>query len=336
MRLFFSVIAIITVLQGCVDDSPTYIQYRKGDFWIDSFRDNSYPAKAFYKDKIYCSDSGIGPDEPNFFYCLNLKTGTVDWAASVNSEAIHSAIVCDSFIYYCGYLGDIYKFDIEGNQIWYSKLNSSYAGHCLNPVNKNLIVKTVNSGLREFSKESGEINDITGKGLLDVPLPVFKDDTIYQAGLTDTLICKKVSTDDVLWKRKTGEIERIFTDQNQLFYFDDTRRLYCLNAETGSLIWQSDGVFDKQPLNPRLEFEGSKIICYFTSLYNMFLIDRKTGEIEQKASYEKFQQHGYLKPTIKKYKVKNGSENFQVTIANTLFDWDDFKRSFEVSIKKVN
>jgi outer membrane protein assembly factor BamB len=321
-------------LQSCVNDNPPDIQYSKGDFWLDNFRNNSFPSKAFKDDKIYCSSISIGANMSNYLYSLNLKTGTVDWATPVNNWASQPPIIGDSFIYYCSYVGDIYKFDRNGNQLWLSEFNTTYGGHCINPLNNNLIVSTVAYGLREIDFQTGNVIDSIGYGKGYVPLPIFQNDTIYQV-IVDTLFCTKNMTGSVLWKRKIGtNVRRLFINQNRLYFFDDTKTLNCIDTKTGNMVWQSEAIFDKDPLNPRLLFEQGKAICYFSSLNHMFLLDAENGNFLEKAAFENLQKGGFLIPEISKYNVlKDGKSQYCVKVENSLFGSKDFKSSYDVLVQ---
>ncbi len=335
MRLLFILISILTYFQSCIDDSPTDIQYSKGDFWLDDFRNNSYPSKAFKDDKIYCSSLVIAGDSSNYLYALNLKTGIVDWATQVKSWASQPPIIGDSFIYYCSYVGDIYKFDKNGNQVWLSEFNTTYGGHCINPLNNNLIVSTVAWGLREIDFKTGKIVDSIGHGKGNVPMPLFQNDTIYQV-IIDTLFCRKNAASSVLWKKKTGaNISRLFINQNRLYYFDDTKSLNCIDTETGNLVWQSEAVFDADPLFPGLLIEQGRIICYYTNLDDMFLLDPENGKLLERETYENLQKRNFLIPEVKQYKVlKDSKYQYNIKIKNSLFGLEDFRNSFDVLIQK--
>jgi outer membrane protein assembly factor BamB len=336
MRVILISITALIFLQSCTDDSPTHIQYAKGDFWVKDFRTNSYPSKAFKDDKIYCSSLVIGGDSSNYLYCLNLLTGKVDWASKVKSWATFAPIVCDSFIYYCGYLGNIYRFDKNGNQIWYKQLDGSYAGHCLNTFNNNLIVKTVDNGLSEFDAATGKVVDSVGKGRMRVSLPVFLNDTVFQTGVRDTITCTKASTNKIIWKIKTGtNVSRLFIAQNRLYYFDDSQSLHCINVENGNQFWQSEKIFDRDPLSPHLLVENGKIFCYFTSLTNILVLDLENGKLLEHTSLENLQKQNYLLPVTKDYKVADANKIlYTITVENSFDGASDFRNSYDILIKK--
>lgn len=324
----------LTLLTGCSSsgDNPVDIHYTKGDFWVANFRNNSFPSKAFVGDKIYCS-SLTSSDTTDYFYCLNLKTGRVDWVVPVKKWASQPPIICDSVIYYFSYVGDIYKFDMDGKQLWYSQFPSTYGGHRINPINNNLLVGTVAYGLREVDKNDGKVINSIGKGIMDVTFPLFLQDTSFIV-IGDTLFAGRSLTSSNIWKRKTGpSVDRIFLKDKVLYYIDNSQRLYAVNAITGEMIWKTEPVFPMQPFSPHLEFERGMILCYFTDLNNIFIIDQLNGRIEGKKSYDELNKDNYLLPSINQYVVTSDTnEQYDIKVMNTLFGPDDFEDQFDVVV----
>ena len=334
MRLFIIIILTI-ILFGCGPDKKPDIIYKKGDVWVTNFVNSNYPAKAFSDDKIYCSSLLIAHDSTNRFYCFNLRNGKVDWAIPIKSWASQPPIICDSFIYFCSNLGDIYKFDKYGKQLWYLAFPSTYGGHCLNPNNKNLIVSTVAYGLREIDCRTGQVIDTIGHGKIDVPFPIFKNDTVFQI-INDSLFCESFTTKSILWRKKVGaNVDRLFLNKQLLYYFDDTQRLNCVNGQRGELIWQSDSIFPKQPINPHLEFEKGKILCYFSDLDQIFVNDLLTGKVQEKTTTDNLQKNDFLVPAVVKYNIAfDNKKEHEVNVTNTLIGAFDFRNQFVVIVKE--
>jgi outer membrane protein assembly factor BamB len=334
VRTFLFTISLV-LFYGCGYDTRPDVIYQNGDFWADNFVNNNYPAKAFADDHIYCSSLINGGDAANQFYCLNLKTGKVAWAISVKSWASQPPIVCDSFIYYCSYLGDLYKFDKSGNQLWYLKFPHAYGGHCYNPNNKNLVVRTVTDGLREVDYHTGKVIDSIGCGGIHVPFPEFSGDTIYQL-ICDTLFCRQQNF-SFIWKIKTGRnIDRIFKKYNRIYYIDDTQRMSCFNAQTGKIIWNSNAAFPKQPWGVHLEVEQGQLLCYFSDLNQIFIIDISNGTILQKTDIDLLQKKAFLLPNTKEYIVSNNQASYVIKVINTLVGAFDFRNQFDISVEKLH
>jgi hypothetical protein len=301
------------------------VVYQQGDFWVAHFRNNSFPSKAFADDKIYCS--GLSVDTQNYFYCLNLKTGKVDWAIPVASWAAQEPVIGNDFIYYCGYLGDIYKFDKQGNQIWYTKLAGSYGGHDMEPFSKDLLVDVVASGYRRFSFETGE--QTAGIGNTGAPLPVIAGDTVYQL-VHDSLFCTLASTHADIWKIRCPDVRKIFPGTGSLYYFDKTLHLNARDAQTGALQWTSDTAFPTGEVNPHVALEQGSLLCYFSNLNDARVFNIKTGQQEDTLTYEELGQR-YLKP-IRQYLVSGEERRYEITINNSFGGEGSFRDAFDVVV----
>jgi outer membrane protein assembly factor BamB len=290
MRLirFLMFVFLTASLFSCEERSFVGEVYKKGDGWIHEFsHNNSLPGKVFADDRIYCSSYRISPDTgSNYLYCLNLKTGEVDWVSPVASPPGADPIVLDSFIYYCGYLGDIYKFDKNGYLRWERKLDASYSDHMLNPINKNLLVKTVVSGLREYDFETGATADSIRPARFKSAFPVFKHDTIFHTK-GDSLFSYKYATFDTLWRKKIGpDITQFFIDKDELFYFTPLGTVSCMNVNTGELIWESQQISDRRfSLVGTMKFWNGKLFIHESGQSNLKILDRSNGKMIRKITY---------------------------------------------------
>ncbi|MDO6433159.1 PQQ-binding-like beta-propeller repeat protein [Flavitalea sp. BT771] len=347
-----SMIPIVLFFFGCrYNGNIVSIEYKKGDWWVDNFRNGNFPSKTISKDKIYCSSLEIGSGKPNHFYCLDLKTGKVEWATLVDSWAAMPAIVTDSFIYYCSYVGDIYKFDTQGNQIWKSKLQNPYGGHSLNSINNNLLVATVTNGVFEYDAQSGKIVSHIGANTLGVPLPVFYKDISVFAGLKidkDSSIrgahavCKRPNTNEALWQKNIGEIpsDKIFANSGKLYFFDSSGTLNCLDITTGILIWRSDSLSnykgDSEVLHPHLVFNRDEILFYDTDLSRIIEFNSQNGKILRASDYEKLLREQKLKVVKSQYQIL-GADNhtrYFVSVTDSLEAPDGNAKTFNINIKK--
>lgn len=101
--LFLTVVLLISCHSGEGELPP--IRYTKGDLWVSNFRNRNFPSKTLADDKIYCSSLEISDSVSELLYCLDLKTGIVNWTAEVANWASDPPIVGDSFIYYSSFVG---------------------------------------------------------------------------------------------------------------------------------------------------------------------------------------------------------------------------------------
>ena len=328
------------------------ITYNKGDWWVENFRDGNFPAKAFWRDKIYCSSIEIGSGKSNYLYCLNMKTGRVDWAAKVDNWAAIPPIVNDSLIYFCSYTGDIYRFDPrDGKQIWKAKLESPYSGHCLNVFNNNLLVGTVTNGIFEYDRNAGNKVSHIGPTSLGMPLPVFYNGLVLFAGINnDTTnpgrggycVCKRASDGEELWRRDIGEIsgDKIIADSSILYFFDLSARLRCLDITTGATIWRSDSAENyrggRYALDPHLVFSKNEILNYDTFLDTIFEYDKSNGKYLGVSTYQQLLSEHKMRVNNYYYAVtdKNSHSGYLITLTDSLQPPSDYGKAFTIKIQK--
>lgn len=331
---FVLLLLVIFTLQSChlgLEDEPPYIRYTKGDLWVNKWRNNSFPSKTFVDDKIYCSSiEPGGSDSSNLLYCLNLKTGVVDWTAAVHHWAGMPPIVGDSFIYFCSYLGDIYKFDKQGNKIWEQQAESVYRGHYFNPLNNNLIIHTVTNGIYEHAFSDGAIVNHFASHSLGSSSPVFYEGYIIQAGIKDDttvvgigkmLRCIDYATKKSKWEYDMGEdIDKLFVNKGRVYFVSKDLRMHCIDIVAGTQLWQSKPL-DRQAyfgLGDNMVFDQGKVICWGHDMSRFLVLDEETGVGGIKTSYQEVLDMHLMKPRNYKYVITTGEEQYTVRVSDSL------------------
>ena len=336
MRLIFLVL-IVGLFQGChlfLEYEPVSIRYTKGDLWVSRWinnGNNGFPSKTFVDDKIYCSGMELSSsDSSDLLYCLNLKTGVVDWTAEVHHWAGMPPIVGDSFIYFCSYVGDIYKFDRQGNKIWQQHSESPYSGHCLNPLNNNLIVHTVATGVYELAFSDGAVVNRFASHSLGSSMPVFYKHYIIQAGIRDDttvigtgsmLRCIDYTAKKTKWEYDMGEdIDNLFVNKGRVYFITKESRMHCIDIITGAILWQTEllnalGVFS---IGYNIIFDQGKIICWGHSLRPFFVLDEETGGGVMETSYPEVLSMHLMKPRNYKYVITTGEKQYTVSVSDSL------------------
>lgn len=325
MRLLF-LLSTVFFLPGChlgLEDSPPYIRYAKGDRWVSNFRNGNFPAKAYVDDKIYCSSLEIGTDSSNLFYCLNLKTGMVDWTAEVAQWASSPPIVGDSFIYFRSYVGDIYRFDKKGNKIWEQDAPSVSIGHTLNPLNNNLIVHTVTNGSYELAFSNGAVVNHFAITSMGSSLPVFFEQYMVQAGVKeDTTIvahgtllrCIDYPSKKKVWEQEVGEeIDPIFMHDGKVYFVSKGHIMQAVDIKTGSRLWQSDTLnrlAGFYPTRPQMEFDQGKIIYFDLNMGNMTVLEEITGKVLFKGSYQEILKQRLMLPANYFYRIPADDKSY--------------------------
>jgi outer membrane protein assembly factor BamB len=347
MRILFILLAV-AFLSGCAEENVEGVQYKAGDFWVSNFRSNSYPSKALHNNKIYCSSLEIGSGKPNYLYCLNAETGKVDWATQVDNWASAPPVVTDSFIYYCSFVGDIYKLNKDGRQLWKTKLQTgSYAGHYMNPYNNNLLVHTVENGIVELHGANGKEVHHYGKWTLATTNPVFDKGKMYVGGVKEDtvtvaegtyLYCYDATNGNTLWKDSTGEIaHNLFVHEGKLYFARPAGELVCFDPLQRKTVWQTGTTTPggaKSTLDPCLAFLNGAIFYYDLNLDVVRELDMATGRQVSVASYKKLVQQGKMKPHATLYTLSRNDTTYRVTVTDSLEAPVQYGSAYNVYIKR--
>ena len=326
MRILITII-LGCFLLGCNDDSPKPFVYAKGDFWLEGFQNNSLPSKTLFNNKIYCSSINIANGLPNFLYCLNLISGKVDWATPVANWASQAPVVTDSFIYFCSYVGDIYKLNKEGKVTWESNLPGSFAGFAMHPFNNNLFVKGLESGLFEYNCANGSIVNQYGIHTMGVSLPLFTNNYMLMGGikkdsanslLGDQLLCFDATTRKIIWKITPGEDNKgIFIDDNKLYYIQpNPATINCINLNDGSFLWKHS--YDFAITDPKLVFEKDKIILYDLDLRDFLELEKANGNVLRKFDYYTVRREHRMPSHDLYYHINANNKKYEIQVTDSL------------------
>ncbi|MGN7723980.1 outer membrane protein assembly factor BamB family protein [Chitinophaga sp. 22620] len=347
ITLLFVMLFSLIGCYGYLQDGPPYIRYAKGDRWVSNFRNENFPAKTFIDDKLYCSSLEIATDSSNLLYCLDLKTGIVDWTAKVSNWAGSPPIVKDSFIYFSSYVGDIYRFDKNGNKIWEQRAQSAFAGHSLNPLNNNLIVHTVSDGSYELAFSNGEVINHFGKTSLGSSMPVFYNRYMIQAGIKEdtTLVgegkmvrCIDYLDKQKVWEYEMGEnIKSVFENDGKIYFISKGFIMHAIDINTGARIWQSDSLQQGSgyyPSSPKLVFDQGKIVFMNGNLNNLTVLDEATGKLITKGTYHDILKMQLVLPVNHIYKVKADDKSYYTVCVSDSFVAP--QRMYSVAIMKTD
>lgn len=343
MRYILFVSLLFSIIGCNMQEEIPDIVYKKGDFWPADFRSNLFSGKVVDGDKLYCNSVSVG--RQNYFYCLNLTTGTVDWVSKVTDWASTAPIIKDSFIYYSSFVGGLYKFDKSGNILWESKTQGSFSEHTIHPVTNNLLVRTVENGILEYDYYTGELVHIYGTGRLGISLPAFDKTNMFIAGLgideKDTLrnLFKiDIARKQTLLRKNTGlGVDRLFIHDNRIYYVDERYRLNCINLYNGDSIWQSAQMVDGQTFmtrNPHIIFLDTSLLYYDSDQGALKEINLVNGNYLGTASYKENVSKGKLKKGLELYNVPNDKDSFSIQV-NKQIPSDSELEGIDINIAKI-
>lgn len=235
------------------DPSSPYPDLQVGDYWIDKFDQRGLQHAKVTSDKLFCNTINITKGQ-NYLYCLSLSTGKVLWKVPVETYASQGVEIHGGQLYFCTYVGDLYKISMEGEVLWKMKCPFPYAGHKVNPINGNVIVNSVVNGAYEFDANTGrDIHHyrLTSQNrLCSLTEPLFYQNQIVfgnaemdsphsglgfvgLAGDSKKVLWQSPLPKEVIRRQEQG----IFAIDKHLLALDRNHQLHCIDMETGEKKW---------------------------------------------------------------------------------------------------
>jgi outer membrane protein assembly factor BamB len=335
----------LTACHWDMDDYVPLPRYAKGDLWVSNFRDWRFPATTLINDKLYCSTLELQDPSTNLFYCLDLKTGKVDWAVPIVDWASSPPIVGDSFIYFTTFTGKrIYKFDKEGNILWEKKGESVFNGYTLNPLNNNLIYHSLTDGSYELAFKDGALVNHFAKTSMASSAPVFYGQYMVQAGVKeDTTItrhgtlmrCIDYTSKKKVWEYEAGDgIKSLSVNNGILYFVAPYHIMHAVDIKTGTRLWQSDTLRRNtpHPMDPKLIIEKGQIV-YYEYLDNMIVLDQATGKVFAKVGYQDVLKRGLLLPVNSRFRIPADDKSYySVLVTDSLIAPS---KDYNIYVRKV-
>lgn len=208
-------------------------------------------APTYYEGKIYVGQQG-GEDD---FYCIDAKTGKLIWKQNVD-WVWGSATCSDGMVYIPGVDGYAWALDANtGAMIWKKPFSLSV---CSEPAveGNTVIFGSWDNYLKAFDKKTGELLwKYNGAGT-DSGVAIIKDGRIYVKNK-----CIDLETGELIWEFVDGK--NIFNITPAIHdgkvYMSCWHGLglggicieavvYCIDAETGKLIWKQLGAGLSSPV----------------------------------------------------------------------------------------
>ncbi|MBZ4033393.1 PQQ-binding-like beta-propeller repeat protein [Flavobacterium sp. 17A] len=185
--------------------------------------------------------------------------------------------------YFANSLGEVQSVNLKDKKInWKTKTgNAIYFSPIL--VKNNLVIGTIEGKLLGFDSQSGKQKwDIAVGGVL-VGSPILESNKIYTASST-AFVCADAVSGKIIWKK---ELPQSYSQGTPLIQGDkiifgvwDTY-IYCLNKNTGELIWKWNNGNDKQILYSagNVNMVSTKSRLYFVTPQRFLsILDIETGK----------------------------------------------------------
>ncbi len=186
-------------------------------------------------------------------------------------------------LFFTNSLGQIQSVDLNNKLVDWKVETGNSIYFTPKIVKNNLIVGSIDGQLMAFDKKSGNKKWNVSLGGILVGTPVVENDKIYTAS-SDALVGIDARSGKILWK---NPLPTSYSQGTPLIHGDkiifgvwDTH-LYCLNKNTGALIWKWNNDNNKQILfSPgNVEVAASKNRLYFVTPQRFLtILDIENGE----------------------------------------------------------
>ena len=186
-------------------------------------------------------------------------------------------------VYFANSLGDILSLNLKNKTLNWKVETGNSIYFTPQIVKNNLVVGTIVGTILGFDKQTSQEKWNIPVGGILVGLPIVDNDTLYTASSTK-FICIDAVNGRIIWENK---LPLSYSQGTPLIYGDkiifgvwDTN-LYCLNKNTGALIWKWNNGNDKQELySPgNVNVVASKSRLYFvTPQRYLTILDIETGK----------------------------------------------------------
>ncbi|UFH34459.1 PQQ-binding-like beta-propeller repeat protein [Flavobacterium acetivorans] len=186
-------------------------------------------------------------------------------------------------IYFANSIGEVQSMSLKSKTLnWKTETgNSIYFAPII--VKNNLVVGTIEGNILAFDKQSGKQKWNVPVGGVLVGSPIVKNDKIYTASST-AFICIDAVNGKIIWQNKLplsySQGIPLIQGDKIIFGAWDTN-LYCLNINTGELIWKWNNGNDKQVLYSagNVNVVSSKNRLYFVTPERFLtILDIETGK----------------------------------------------------------
>ncbi|MDN3674664.1 PQQ-binding-like beta-propeller repeat protein [Flavobacterium branchiarum] len=186
-------------------------------------------------------------------------------------------------IYFANSIGEIQSVNLKSKALnWKIETgNSIYFSPTI--VNNSLVVGTIEGNVLGFDKQSGKQKWSIPVGGVLVGSPIVENNKLYTAS-SIAFICIDAVTGKIIWQNKSplsySQGTPLIHGDEIIFGAWDTN-LYCLNKNTGELIWKWNNGNDKQVLYSagNVNVVASKSRLYFvTPERYLTILEKETGK----------------------------------------------------------
>ena len=232
------------ILQGNAFDGIVAVNRENGQIlWRFPVVGGVEGGAAVIKDKVF-----FGGND-GYFYSVSVSTGLMLWKTPARAETLSAPVVEDGLVYFLTGNNVLYALDAtDGREVWlYSRVDSqnlSIRG-ASSPLVKNgvLFLGFSDGYLVALDARSGglrwEIALNKNKRFRDVDsAPVVDGEYLYVTGYDSHLYCVNLQSGDLVWKSEPGGFGSVLIKGDFLFYASSNGQVLGLNKKDGSQVWK--------------------------------------------------------------------------------------------------
>ena len=187
-------------------------------------------------------------------FCLNAKTGTLNWKRRLGSPITAAPAVDKKFIYLVTRDNSAWALNSSTGDIeWFrngSPSNSTIVGGAGPAVTGRLVIIPSSSGeLVVAIKDSGLMvwnkfitGQRVGQGYANMPDitsdPVVKGETVYVGNQSGSILALDVNSGSVFWSFNEGSYSPVWVDLDSVFLISDKSELIRLDRKSGFKVWE--------------------------------------------------------------------------------------------------
>jgi outer membrane protein assembly factor BamB/predicted phosphohydrolase len=185
--------------------------------------------------------------------------------------------------YFTNSLGEIQSVSLKDKKINWKKETGNAIYFSPIMVKNNLVIGTIEGKLLGFDSQSGKQKWNTSIGGVLVGSPIAENNKVYTASST-AFVCADAVSGKVIWKK---ELPQSYSQGTPLIQGDKIifgvwdSYVYCLNKNTGELIWKWNNGNDKQILYSagNVNMVATKSRLYFVTPQRFLtILDIETGK----------------------------------------------------------
>jgi outer membrane protein assembly factor BamB len=183
------------------------------------------------------------------FYSASAVDGKVLWRIPVRSETLAAPLLEDGVVYFLTGNNVLHAVDaLDGHELWiYTRVDSqnfSIRGASMPAYKDGAVLLGFSDGyLVSLNAKSGALKWETSlnknKRFRDIDsTPVIDGSLVYVTGYDSHLYCVNVQTGELVWKAEPGGFGKVLLVGEKLFYSSSKGEVLAIDKKNGSTLWK--------------------------------------------------------------------------------------------------